>query len=293
MNRAILIATLALTLPFAALAQSDKPSDKPAEKPSAEKLAAEKAAIEERAVRNARGRIIYPVGTNCATLPTRSEMYDCGEELAQTRYFHLNNVSAQNDANEILVAVRNIADPSVKVYLVASTETIAVHTFPQELDSIAAIIHELDQPRPTYRLTYTVTESDSGKRIGVSHFSFVVQDGQRTTLKQGSKVPVATGSYNGASAANGIQTQFTYLDVGMNFDATASRSGDKVVLKTKVEQSSIADAVDIASVREPVIRQAVIDCISTITPGKPTVLGGMDVTGSTRHLDIEVLAEPI
>jgi hypothetical protein len=35
-----------------------------------------------------------------------------------THMIYLNNVTQQNDANEIMVALRNMLDPSVKVYLV-------------------------------------------------------------------------------------------------------------------------------------------------------------------------------
>jgi hypothetical protein len=51
--------------------------------------------------------------------------------------------------------------------------------------------------------------------------------------------------------------------------------------------------VTIANVQEPVIRQSVLEGTSVITPGKPLNLGAIDFTGSTRHMDIEVVAEPL
>mgnify|MGYP000476360394 CR=1 FL=1 len=44
--------------------------------------------------------------------------------------------------------------------------------------------------------TYTITELDGGKRVGVQHFALALVPGGRTTLKNGSKVPVATGSFS-------------------------------------------------------------------------------------------------
>lgn len=270
----ILCAALALALPLTTFAQSKdkKDDDRPAPPPP-------------------HTREVYPVGTDCSTLPNRSQQADCNYELAQVRIVKLNNVVQQNDANEILVAVRNMADPSLRVYLVANQNAIALSTYPQELDRLEAFIRKLDQPRRSYRLFFTITESDAGKRIGVEHFSFAADVGQRTTLKQGSKVPVATGSYSMSDKTS--QEQFTYLDVGMNFDATLTQTGPNLVMKCKVEQSSIAESQLIGSVREPVIRQAVIEGVETITPGKPITLGAIDVSGSTRHLDIEVVAEPL
>ena len=67
-------------------------------------------------------------------------------------------------------------------------------------------------------------------------------DGQRATLKIGEKIPVATGSYSSTlstTASLGVQTQFTYLDVGVNIDMTPTVHFDREVsLKLKVEISS-------------------------------------------------------
>jgi hypothetical protein len=39
-----------------------------------------------------------------------------------------------------------------------------------------------------------MTERDSGKTIGVQHFSIIVASGSKTDFKQGSRVPVAVGT---------------------------------------------------------------------------------------------------
>ena len=124
-----------------------------------------------------------------------------------------------------------------------------------------------------------------------------VVDGQRTTLKQGSKVPVITGSYSPGGADSktgpGVQTQYTYLDVGENFDATLNATAHGAMLKTKVEQSSIADQKAAVNEAEPIVRQTVIDGNLFLPTGKPVILGSIDIVGSTRHIDIDVMMEPI
>ena len=130
-----------------------------------------------------------------------------------------------------------------------------------------------------------------GKKIGVQRTSMVVANGQRSTMKNGSKVPVATGSYNSAGAST--QTQFTYLDVGLNIDATLNEVVGGAQLKAKVEQSSATENQEIAGVREPVVRQSVMEGISMLQVGKPEVIGALDISGSTRHLEVEVLMEPV
>jgi type II secretory pathway component GspD/PulD (secretin) len=147
-----------------------------------------------------------------------------------------------------------------------------------------------------YRVTYTLTETDAGKRVGVQHYSVVVAEGARTVLKNGSKIPVATGSYgpSGQGSTEGVQTQFTYLDIGINIDTTLSPPVDGMwTLKAKVEQSSVAEDKLISGVNEPIVRQSVLEASTTLTPGKPQMLGTLDFSGSTRHLEIEVMMEPV
>ena len=62
-------------------------------------------------------------------------------------------------------------------------------------------------PRP-YRLTYTLTEMDGTKTIGVQHYEVILVEGGRTTLKNGSKIPVATGSYTVAGGAPGSASRW-------------------------------------------------------------------------------------
>ena len=123
----------------------------------------------------------------------------------------------------------------------------------------------------------------------------VMASGQTTTLKQGSKFPVATGSYSaGGSNSAGVQTQFTYIDVGMNFDVTLTEMGNNAMLKSAVEQSSVApEKSDVAGVQEPIIRQSSLKSTSLLVPGKSQILGSMGILGSTTHLDVEVLMEPL
>ena len=208
--------------------------------------------------------------------------------------FYLSNSTGQNDGNEILTALRLILEPSVKLYLTPNQNAITVRATPEQLALITKLLAELDRPHKSFRLTYTLTDSDGGKRIGVQHFSFVVLSGQRTTLKNGTKIPIATGSYNdGSSGAKGEQTQFTYLDIGLNFDATLFDSPGGERLVSKVEQSSAADHTTISGVTEPIIRQSVLTGDSMLQPGKPLVLGSLDIPDSTRHLEVEVVVEPL
>ena len=209
------------------------------------------------------------------------------------RVFYLSSVTQVNDANEILTTIRNIIDPGVRIYLMLSENAITVRGNAEQMAMVERLLKELDRPKKTFRLIYTVTETDGGKKIGVQHFAMVLAPGGRTVMKQGSRIPVATGSVD-TTAAGPTKTQFTYLDVGLNVDASIDGYSDGVRLRTKVEQSSVAEThATVVGVEEPVIRQTVLEGTTILTQGKPVVLGSADVTGSTRHLEVEVVLEPV
>lgn len=224
-------------------------------------------------------------------------------DTCETRTFYLANATQQNDANEILIAIRNIVSPSVKIYLVASQSAIIMQATPEDLKLAEKIIADTDRPKKSYRLTFTLTDSESGKRTGTQHFTMIVVSGQKTTLKQGNKVPIATGSYSNGGADSktgpGVQTQYTYIDVGINFDTTLNEAAHGAILRAKVEQSSItkqspgSELTPSVLETEPVIRQTVLEGTSFLTPGKPVILGSLDLTGSTHHVDIDVMMEPL
>jgi type II secretory pathway component GspD/PulD (secretin) len=260
------------------LAAQDKPADTPTETPTVEHKSSTPYDLKI---------------TDCRKQPTRVQMTDCTTARSQTKTLYLSNATQPADANEILVAVRNLFDPAIKIFLVASRNAITISTYPEEFDRIQAFIKTLDIPHPSYRLTYTITDFDGEKRVGTQHFTVVLVSGQRMTLKQGTKIPVATGKYAGDSKA-GSETQFTYLDVGMNFDATAYDIAGGARLDTKIEQSSVApEPVTIDGVAEPIIRQSVLQGSSSLTLGQPLTLGAVDITGSTHRLDVTVLLEPL
>ena len=230
-----------------------------------------------------------------AELPSAYAQNACptnsGTNQNPTQVFHLVNAAQRNEANDIMTALRNVVCPSDKLFLLETTYDIVAAAPPDQLALMGKLIAELDTPKQTYRLVYTLTESESGKRIGVQHFAMVVVTGQQVTLKQGDKVPVLTGSYDKNSSSQ--QTEFTYLDVGMSFDSTLDRFANGLRLRSVVLKSSLAESQVNAPGQDPIVRQIELKGTSVIVPGKPQILGSLDIAGSTRHVDVEVIAEPL
>ena len=142
----------------------------------------------------------------------------------------------------------------------------------------------------TYRLTYTLTEMDGGKRIGTQHFSLTVNPGKEGRIRLGSKVPIAMESSNPASLA---PAQVQYQDVGLFISVRLKESAAGVLADSEVQQTGVSEEQSTVGRGDPVIRQANLQNTALLTPGKPVMLGSMDVPGSTRHLDVEVVVEVV
>jgi type II secretory pathway component GspD/PulD (secretin) len=207
-----------------------------------------------------------------------------GSEGYATIYLH--NAPQQNDLNDIQTALRNML-PRAKIYGTPSQSSISLRGSAEDLQQAQKIVAELDRPRPTYRLTYTINESESGKRVGSQRYTLIVLSGGRSEFKQGNRVPIITATSNDGGTP---QNSVTYIDVGLNIEATVDGSPDGVRVRSKVAQSSMGEEKSGAT-PDPTIRQNSLDGTSMLTPGKPLVLGALDVPGTTRHEDIEVVAE--
>jgi general secretion pathway protein D len=109
-------------------------------------------------------------------------------------------------------------------------------------------------------------------------------------MKIGSKIPVATGSYNaGVStgvASIGVQTQFTYIDIGVNIDMTPTVHYDReVTLKMKIEVLSQINTVVISGVSEPVIGQRTSEQVITLKDGEPSLLAGIITKNDSLNIN--------
>jgi type II secretory pathway component GspD/PulD (secretin) len=203
--------------------------------------------------------------------------------------FYIKHASSQNDLNEILTAVRNMLPPNIKIYSVAGQNAIVLEAPEEQVAVARQLIDSLDLPKKSYHLTYTITEFDGPKRLSSQRLSMHLAAGQAATLKQGSRIPVITSSNDPANPT----TQYAYVDVGLLIGATATTMAGGANLKTKVEQSSVASERSSAAIPDPSIRQTSLESISVLVDGKPSVLGSLDVPGTTHHLEIEALLEPL
>jgi len=110
-------------------------------------------------------------------------------------------------------------------------------------------------------------------------------DSQKATMKIGERIPIATGSYGvgGSGTAAGslgglgaVNTQFQYIDVGVNIEMTPTVHYDHdVTIKMKIEVSSENGQTTISGVTEPIIAQKTSEQVIRLREGEASVLSGI------------------
>jgi general secretion pathway protein D len=114
-------------------------------------------------------------------------------------------------------------------------------------------------------------------------------DNERASLKIGDRVPIATGSFAPGIGGGGISplvnTQFQYLDVGVNIDITPHVHSDhEVTLKMVLEISSVTGSQDIGGISQPTIGQRRIEHETRLQDGDINLVGGILEDSETRSL---------
>jgi len=114
-------------------------------------------------------------------------------------------------------------------------------------------------------------------------------DGQKASLKIGSRVPIASGSFQPGIGGVGINplvnTQFQYLDVGVNVDVTPTiHSNGDVTLKITMDISSVTSFQNIGGIQQPVIGQRKIEHVVRLREGEANLMGGMLEDSQTKNL---------
>ena len=123
-----------------------------------------------------------------------------------------------------------------------------------------------------------------------------VTDGQKATLKIGSKVPVATGSFQagvgvGVTGSSGVvnplvNTQFQYIDVGVNIEVTPRVHPDgDISLKGTVDISQITSTSNIGGINQPVIGQKKTEIDVRLKEGEPNILAGLIERTDTKNIN--------
>ena len=114
-------------------------------------------------------------------------------------------------------------------------------------------------------------------------------DGMKASLKIGEKVPTASGSFQPGIGLGGggvsplVNTQFQYLDVGVNVDILPKIHGDdEVSLHVEIDISTVKERIDIGGIQQPVIGQRKVIHDLRLREGEMNLIGGLVQQTETR-----------
>jgi general secretion pathway protein D len=141
---------------------------------------------------------------------------------------------------------------------------------------------------PIPSATFTFLLSDSDTKVLQSPQIRALND-EKATLRIGDRVPVATGSFASGIGTSGssplVDTQFQYLDVGVNIDITPHiHSGNEVTLKMALEISTVTGNTNIGGFNQPTIGQRRIEHETRLRDGEVNLVGGILEDSETRSL---------
>lgn len=149
-----------------------------------------------------------------------------------------------------------------------------------------------------YQVVFVVQDVESGRVINSRRYAtdmaLVGEKSASGSIRTGSRVPIATGSYNSGSSNVGVQTQFTYVDIGFNVDFDQARlEGNQVYVWLRADLSSVDPALSGGQLHEPTIRHNSWSAGVTVPLGKPTVVFSSDDLDSKRTIQVELTVTPM
>ena len=142
---------------------------------------------------------------------------------------------------------------------------------------------------PTYKVDFNIHDG-SGTARGARHYTLLTESGRKATFKVGNRVPAASGSFQPGNAAPLVNTQFTYLDIGVNIECVVGEMSGKIMLHGSLDLSSVAPAGDAArpgGSSNPTLVQTKVDLDTAIDLGKPTTIASIDDPVTTRQFQVE------
>jgi hypothetical protein len=147
--------------------------------------------------------------------------------------------------------------------------------------------------RSLYKVEFSIHDG-TGAAAKVRRYTLVTAANQKATFKVGNRVPVATGAFQPGVGGVGVNplvnTQYTYLDIGVDIDCVVSELSGKLGLHGKIDISSIMQheaASQTATPPNPTVGQTKLELDTSVEPGKPAVVAAIDDPETMRHFQVE------
>jgi len=211
--------------------------------------------------------------------------------VLQARRDRMRDLGIQPDTSATLAFTPRglIATPNSSTTSSTTANTVTL----KQLQHLSSADYSIKLPGATANALLT----DSTTKI-IQNPEIRVVDGQSAKLRVGDRVPVATGSFQagvGVGTTGGVgaagfvnplvNTQFQYIDVGVNVDITPRiHPNREVSMKVSVEVSSVTGRVSIGGIEQPIISQRKIDHDVRLMEGEVSILGGLIERTETKTL---------
>ena len=181
-------------------------------------------------------------------------------------------------------------NPNASTTTSSSTTTTTSSTNTLQLNQLTHL-NQSDVSLTTPSATANFLMTDSATKI-IQNPEIRAIDGQQAKLNIGQRVPVATGSFQagvgvGTTAVNPlVNTQFQYIDVGVNIDVTPHIHPNRdVSMKLQVDVSSVASYATIGGIQQPVIAQNKTQEEIRLKEGEVSILAGLIQRIDTKTLN--------
>jgi hypothetical protein len=135
------------------------------------------------------------------------------------------------------------------------------------------------RPVTVYRLEFTLSEIDAGKKINARSYSMLAEDDAKVSkLRVGTKVRVP--EFN------------QFQDIGVSIDCWLQQQESALLMDAVIDASNISQSTAPSDSTHvpPAVHQLRAEIRSVVTPGKPTVLTSMDDPTSKVAFEIELTA---
>ncbi|MBL0159707.1 MAG: hypothetical protein IPP47_21765 [Bryobacterales bacterium] len=144
---------------------------------------------------------------------------------------------------------------------------------------IAGLAGQERREPPVFKVELTIKDGTEGAAKTGRRYTLLMNNGEKGTLRSGNRLPI--------TAANGSTT---YVDVGVNIDATVREQNGIFPLRAEIEVSSAGKP---EAMQQPVISQMRIMVNTTVLLGKLTQVAAVDDPVTQRKLEVDALVTKV
>jgi general secretion pathway protein D len=144
-------------------------------------------------------------------------------------------------------------------------------TVPLDLQGLSAQSFSLTVPDTVAELL----ESDSNTRL-LQNPRVRASDGKLAKIRIGSRIPVASGSYQPTTTGSSAVVQFQYVDIGVNLDITPHvLMNHEIAIQVVVQIQALAGDRNVGGVTLPVFSNRSVDHEIRLKEGETNILAGL------------------